>query len=264
MKRRTAAAVLFVLLLGSTEALSSPTPQERQRQFAHLPDWTGIWIADDGIMTRLGLRNDVEGDSGPTFKDRILNQHRPYNAEWQAKVQAALAKRETDRQAGRLTAKECGFYFPGVMESPWAFEVLNTPEQTVFIFAGREIRHIYTDGRGHPPSDELWPLPWGDSIGRWEGDTLVVDTVSVTAHSEPFQLNPIFSSAAHFTERIRKVGKDRLEDTMTMEDPAALTQPWTVTLPYTRVTTIDRLVHGDCMENDRNAVVDGKLTVTPR
>jgi hypothetical protein len=257
MNRGTAAFLLVVL--GSAWALASPSSEERQRIFARLPDWTGIWIADDGVMTRLGLRNDVAGDPGPGFKDLLLFQHAPYNAEWQARLQSARKAQEQQPSA----SKECGFYFPGVMESPWAFEVLNTPEQTVFIFAGREIRHIYTDGRSHPPSDELWPLPWGDSIGHWEGDTLVVDTISVEAHPVPFQLNPIFSPAAHFSERIRKVSKDRLEDTLTMVDPVALTKPWTVKIPYTPVTTINRLIHGDCMENDRNPVVNGTLTVAP-
>lgn len=257
MKRLVIALCLYVATL---QAVAAATTQERQQAFRKLPDWTGIWIADDGIMTRLGLRNDVEGDSGPTFRDRIMSRPAPYNAQWQAKAQAALTSTSKYRQTG----KECGFYFPGVMESPWAFEVLITPEETLFVFAGREIRHIYTDGRGHPPGDELWPLPWGDSVGHWEADTLVIDTVSVVAHSDRFQMNPIFSPAAHFTERVRKVGKDRLEDTLTMEDPVALTQPWTMKLPYAHVTTIDRLIHGDCTENDRNPVVDGKLTVSPR
>src|SRR6516164_2056828 len=188
MRKQTLAVLSLVTATAST--LAASTVQDRQRVFSQLPDWTGIWIADDGIMTRLGLRNDVEGDAGPTFKDRIMFKGMPYNAEWQRKVQAA----STAASQYRLTGKECGFYFPGVMESPWAFEVLITPEQTAFIFAGREIRHIYTDGRGHPPSDELWPLPWGDSIGHWEGDTLVVDTVSIDARSEPFQFNPPLSS----------------------------------------------------------------------
>ena len=251
--------IALSLCIAAVQAVAAAAPQDRQQVFRQLPDWTGIWIADDGIMTRLGLRNDVEGDSGPTFKDRIMSRPAPYNPEWRAKAEATL-KGSRYRQTG----KECGFYFPGVMESPWAFEALITPEQTLFVFAGREIRHIYTDGRGHPPSDELWPLPWGDSIGHWEGDTLVIDTVSVVAHSERFQMNPIFSPAAHFIERVRKVGTDRLEDTLTMEDPVALSRPWTMQLPYTHVTTIDRLTHGDCMENDRNPVADGKLTVAPR
>jgi len=257
MKSSSALACLCSAVLHFQMAAAAPATA-RDQAFAKLPDWTGIWIADDGIMTRLGLRNDVEGDAGPTFKDRIMSRPGPYNAEWQAKIAAQKGPSQY-HQSG----KECGFYFPGVMESPWAFEVLITPEQTVFIFAGREIRHIYTDGRGHPPSDALWPQPWGDSIGHWEGDTLVVDTVSVVAHSEPFQMNPRFSSFAHFTERIRKAGKARLEDRLTIEDPTALTRPWSMTLPYTRMTTIDRLIHGDCAENDRNPVVDGKLTVSP-
>lgn len=252
-------AVLFgVFLFASAVHAAAPTQESRQRAFAKLPDWTGLWIADDGIMTRLGLRNDVEGDAGKSFRDRILSAHPPYNPEWEAKYRKAFAA----VAAYSKTGKECGFHFPGVMESPWVFEVLITPEQSVFIFAGREIRHVYTDGRSHPPNDELWPLPWGDSIGRWEGDTLVVDTVSVQQEAGLSPHAPMLSAAARFSERIRKVGNDRLEDVMTITDPVALTHPWTLTVPYTRVTSIDRLFHGDCMQNDRNPVVDGELTVT--
>ena len=251
------AAVLLGLLVAASAACVAAPEEARQRTFAHLPNWTGLWIADDGIMTRLGLRNDVEGDGGPTFKDRILSAHPPYNAEWEAKYRQGLAA-----LAYRTSGKECGFHFPGVMESPWVFEVLITPEQTAFIFAGREIRHVYTDGRSHPPSDELWPLPWGDSIGHWEGATLTVETVSVQQEAGLSPHAPMLSATARFSERIHKVSKDRLEDVMTITDPVTLTRPWTLTIPYTRVTSIDRLFHGDCMENDRNPVVDGKVTVT--
>ncbi len=247
----------FAVLLIATSTLASETPEPRHRAFARLPDWTGIWIADDGIMTRLGLRNDVEGDTGPTFKDRILAGHPPYNTEWERKYQAALQDR-----AHFLQAKECGFYFPGVMESPWVFEVLITPEQTAFIFAGREIRHIYTDGRDHLPSDQRWSLAWGDSIGHWEGDTLVADTISVQPQLGVSLHGPMLSGTAHFTERIRKVDQDHLMNVMSIVDPASLKQAWTLELPYTRSSGIDRLIHGDCMQNDRNPVVDGKLTVT--
>src|SRR5580698_4139281 len=73
-------AALLVAVFTCFAATAAPTGQQRQQKFAQLPDWTGIWIADDGIMTRLGLRNDVEGDAGPTFKDLILRKHPPYNA----------------------------------------------------------------------------------------------------------------------------------------------------------------------------------------
>src|SRR6185437_5478051 len=112
MKRLVLALCLYVATL---QGVAAATTQEREQAFRKLPDWTGIWIADDGIMTRLGLRNDVEGDSGPTFGDRIMSRPAPYNPEWRAKAQAALKSTSRYRQTG----KECGFYFPGVMESPW-------------------------------------------------------------------------------------------------------------------------------------------------
>jgi hypothetical protein len=59
------------------------------------------------------------------------------------------------------------------------------------------------------------------------------------------------------------VSPGRIEDELTMEDPAALAHPWTITIPYGHVPGVDRMVHGDCNENDRNPVVDGKLTVAP-
>ena len=205
-------------------------------------------------MTRLGLRNDVEGDAGPTFKDTLLAKHLPYNAAWEAKYQAAR------KAAGPRTGKECGFYFPGVMEGPWPFEMLVTPEETAIIFAGREVRHIYTDQRKHPEPDDIWPTPWGDSIGHWEGKTLVVDTISVASKGIGAMM---VSPDVRFLERIRRVSRDELVDQLTIEDPVSLTHATTLTVRYKRVTSIDRMVHGDCTENDRNPVVNGEITLEP-
>ena len=59
------------------------------------------------------------------------------------------------------------------------------------------------------------------------------------------------------------VSPDRMEDEITVVDPGALTKEWKATIPYQRVAGLDRMVHGDCNENDRNPVVDGKLTIAP-
>ena len=59
------------------------------------------------------------------------------------------------------------------------------------------------------------------------------------------------------------VSPNRIEDELTIEDPTALTRTWKTTIPYERVAGLDRMVHGDCEENDRNPVVDGKLTIAP-
>ena len=68
--------------------------------------------------------------------------------------------------------------FPGDRFTPGMYQWRVTPEETTFISTVGAVRHIYTDGRPHPPKDELWPTLMGDSIGHWEGDTLVVDTIA--------------------------------------------------------------------------------------
>lgn len=71
------------------------------------------------------------------------------------------------------------------------------------------------------------------------------------------------SDQAKFTERVRRVSRDVLEDDMTIEDPATLARPWTVKIRYHPVTDLERMINYDCAENDRNPVVNGKLTVAP-
>ncbi len=66
---------------------------------------------------------------------------------------------------------------PLTMDWAGIFQVAVTPEETLFLFEYGEVRHIYTDGRSHPGKDDLWPTPMGDSIGRWQGETLVIDTL---------------------------------------------------------------------------------------
>jgi hypothetical protein len=72
----------------------------------------------------------------------------------------------------------------------------------------------------------------------------------------------MLSDSAHFTELLRRVDANTLEDQLTVEDPIALASPWRMTLRFTRVTEMNRLFEFDCAENDRNPVVDGKIITT--
>jgi hypothetical protein len=149
------------------------------------------------------------------------------------------------------------------MEAPTVFQVIVTPGQTLFIFDTNEIRYIYTDRTTHPDAKDLWPTRMGDSIGHWDGDTLVIDTVARI----PGPIAPLLPVAglgvrAHFIERVRRIDRDTLQDELTIEDPDRFTQPWKMTLTYSRVTNMDRMLPTDC-ENDRNPVVAGKLVITP-
>jgi hypothetical protein len=189
--------------------------------------------------------------------------HPPYNAEWEARYQKAL---QSAPEPARTAAarKTCSRGFPAIMESPFIFQLLVLPEETMMVFETQQIRHIYTDGRRHPGEADLWPTRLGDSIGHWEGDTLIVDTVAVTR--EPIDPRAPFatlSEHAYFTERLRRLDMDRLDDELSIEDPVALARPWQVTLHFHRVTGLDRLMVYDCTENDRNPIIDGKITIAP-
>lgn len=244
--------VMMIIFVAGITSCGREHSDSRLHTFAQLPDWRGIWVADDGVMSNL------EPSGYPEHFDiskHVLSGKAPYAAAWEPKVAAFRAS------LLQSPVKECAFHLPVVMESPWMFQFLITPEETAVIFGGREIRHVYTDGRRHLDQDSIWATPWGDSVGHWDGDTLFIDTIAVQPGRMPF--GPFLSDEAHFTERVRMTSPDHMEDQITIEDPVALTRPWTVTVPYKRVTSLDRLVHGDCQENDRNPVVDGKFTIAP-
>jgi hypothetical protein len=253
MSSRSIARICAAAALFAAAAVGAQkSEQDRVRVFASLPNWTGYWIADDGVENALGVSGRTENGAADYVKMKLAAPL-PYTAEFAAKAAAARKNSAGD------TGKECGFPFPFMMESPWVLQFLITPEETDVIVAGREIRHIYTDGRAHPSPDDVWPTPWGDSVGKWEGHVLAVDTIAVKSGTFP----PLVSEHARYTERIRMVSADRMEDEITVVDPAALTKEWKATIPYQRVPGLDRMVHGDCNENDRNPVVDGKLTIAP-
>jgi hypothetical protein len=92
----------------------------------------------------------------------------------------------------------------------------------------------------------------GHSIGRWEGDTLVVDTVSIDEDTWLDGIGTPHSDELHVVERIRRVGQDTLEIEFRFEDPKAYTKPWTVTLKQ-RIAVDTELVDEICLENEKSS-----------
>ena len=247
-----------------------------------MPDWSGQW-------ENVGGTPDASGGFNQSLDDVLKNMQwsPPNKPELQARVDKIVAS-ERERlekiargeDPGGVDAKACTFGFPLIMlDSPLMFEVLPTPKETTLIFSSREIRHVYTDGRPHTPQDDLWATPWGDSIGHWEGQTLVIDTIAVKSpftdsesagiavlafgDVEGMQTVTILSSQAHFIERFRMLDKDHLEDQMTVIDPTSFTAPWHVNRTYQRVAHINRMIYEDCEGEERNPVVNGRFTLAP-
>lgn len=253
---------------------------------AGLPDWSGQWENEGATPSSTGGMDQSLDSVLQLMKPWGTPPLRPAVKVGFDQIAAALYKQQADAAVNGLAPNPqlhptCTWGVPQLMiETPLMFEAVPSPKETVIIFSGREIRHIYTDARPHTAKEDLWPTPWGDSIGHWEGATLVVDTIQVESPLSPpgsavipiiafggnandFRLVTFLSAQAQFVERIRKIDADHLEDRMTITDPRYFTAPWHITRVYRRVTRIHRMVHEDCEGEERNPVVDGKYTLTP-
>jgi len=133
---------------------------------------------------------------------------------------------------------------------PQPRKIVQTPDVTVILYEGNAgIRQIFTDGRPLPDND---PQPWwyGYSTGRWEGDTLVVQTSGFKDGEWLDVGGSPLTDAATVTERFRRVNYGNLEIEITVDDPKAYTRPWTVTVNQ-RIMLDTELIEFICLENAR-------------
>jgi hypothetical protein len=243
-----AAALVLGLLQACTRAPDAPAAQ--------LPDWSGVWVAAD---TQIDISGYPTADSPAGMAIDLLNlAAAPWNEAQRQWMEAELPK----IWAADALRRGQGWGYPLMMEAVAPMQFLVTPQETLILNFYRDLRHVYTDGRALPPEEDRWPTPWGESIGHWEGDTLVIETVSVRNGSVlPLPLPPL-TPEARFTERLRRSAPDRMHLSMIIEDPAVLTAPWTLEFEYRRAEGIDRLIH-DVMENDRTTIEADALTIAP-
>jgi len=115
---------------------------------------------------------------------------------------------------------------PRILFFPQPFEIFQSPER-IFMFFEREheFRQVWTDGRSHSP--DAAPTWMGDSIGKWDGDTFVVDTVGLTEKSWLDFYGDPHSDDIHLIERYKRVDRDTMTLQFIVEDPKAYTATWT-------------------------------------
>ena len=115
--------------------------------------------------------------------------------------------------------------FPRIYLRPGALQIAQTPGAVYMFFDNySQARRIYTDGRKHPEGPP--PSFMGYSIGRWDGDTLVTDTVGFNDLTWLDSMGHPHSTALRVEERIRRVAQDTLEIEFLFDDPKAYTRPW--------------------------------------
>jgi len=217
-----------------------------------LPDWSGAWAMMGGTVFDAATQT---GKGGAI--DVGVREHPPYNAGWEALYQKNLEKRDQNRFPDVFT--NCGVpaSYPRVFNLPDPYEFVVRPDQ-VWILAenGPNVMRIYTDGRKH--LDEPWGTYTGDSVGHWEGDTLVFTTIGLKGSRDGDSIldrtGLILSDQSRGTTRIRKVDANTIEVVMTLEDSKALTKPWVVTKRFQKLPQGTRLYDYGCAENNRNPV----------
>ena len=222
------------------------TPSEK------LPDWSGAWQMMGGTVFDAATQT---GKGGAI--DLGVREHPPYNAEWEALYQRNLEKRDQNRFPDVFT--NCGVpaSYPRVFNLPDPYEFVIRPEQ-VWILAenGPNVMRIYTDGRKQ--LDEPWGTYTGDSVGRWEGDSLVFTTIGLKGNRDGDSIldrtGLVLSDQSRATTRIRKIDANTIEVVMTLEDSKALTKPWVVTKRFRKLPQGTRLYDYGCAENNRNPV----------
>jgi hypothetical protein len=248
------AAVLMVPAIGSAAtAKAAPKVSKAALAFAALPDWRGVWDPAEG--------NVFDPSAGRSADTVGLREFPPYKPEWEAKYKKELANTASGHPRDP-TADCIPPGMPRLMTSPYAWEFTITPDRVLFLKEYQhEIIRVFTDGRKHPVGDALDPSFNGHSIGHWEGDTLVVDTVGMRGDTWFDRTGAPHSDQVHVVQRMRKTGPDRIEDIMTIDDPVAFTKPWTVTRHYKRAKDYE-IMEFVCTENNRNMTdANGNNTV---
>lgn len=141
---------------------------------------------------------------------------------------------------------------PRAFATPYPAEIIQNRGRIIVIFegGGHVWREIHMDGRPHPEGDALNPTYFGHSVGHWEGDTLIVDTVGYNEKTWLDYSGHMHSDQLHTLERISRPDRDTLHYEVTITDPGAYSEPWTIAwdIPWSEGQDLAEYI---CQENNQ-------------
>lgn len=209
-------------------------------------DLSGIWMNDNTLDERLKREGRHRLDPDEPVAERAV----PLLT---AEYELVRQQRQAARAHLAEGAEECKWPgMPQIMTYPYPFEILHTPGRITMIFeAESQVRRIFLNRSEHLPFEELDPSYNGDSIGRWEGNTLVIETVGFHDHTEIPGGYP-HSEHMRIVERLRYIGPETIQLDMTITDPLAFREPFNQTIIYSKRPDW-RIREYSCMENNRDA-----------
>ena len=198
-------------------------PKTREGQ----PDIQGIWqvlntaawdIQDHGAT--LGV---------PAGRGVVEGNEIPYNP-------AALAKKQDNFKNREALDPVNKCFLPGVPRVtylPYPFQIVQQADRVTIMYEySRVIRFVYMNGNPHPPGHIDWYM--GDSRGRWDGNTFVIDVTDFNDETWFDRAGNFHSDALHVVERFTRTGPDHMLYEVTIEDPKVFTRPWKMSMPLYR------------------------------
>jgi hypothetical protein len=217
------------------------------------PDLTGVWQggtsrrgsweqANSGLGVG-GTGSDPNAPANPASQ-QVITTPAPYQPWAAQKVVESFNRRGIDDPVGLCLP-------PGIprinLVGLFPFQIVQTPRQIVVLHEYMGVYRTIPLNAKH--ADDLTPTYMGDSVGRWEGDTLVVDTIGFNDKTWLTGTGTLHSDALHVTERYTRVDKDQINYDVTMDDPKVFTAPWTIhtTIMLREGTRVQEYV---CVENN--------------
>ncbi|HTG73041.1 MAG TPA: hypothetical protein VMB70_04695 [Terriglobia bacterium] len=229
-------------------SLDAPTP----RTASGKPDLSGLWET-----FREGTGQVIAGADVPPLlrTSQFWNigaglegdlPLRPWAVELRAKRVAEHSKDNPDAHCLPIGLTQ-------LHNHPQPRKMIQTPSLLLMLYeANGGVRQIFMDGRPLPNND---PQPWwyGYSIGKWDGDTLVVETTGFRDDGWLDVNGAPLTDAAKVTERFRRINYGTLEIEVTVDDPKAYTRPWTAVKIRQRLLPDDELIEFVCTENEKSS-----------
>ena len=212
------------------------------------PDLQGFYVPDAG-GANYGLEKRAVSDVTPGGRGVIIDPPDGKLPMQPWAVQERIDRNKTERGYDDPTAHCFPAGVPRSMYIPTSIHLIQTSDYIVFLHERTAWRIVALNGRAHLPDGmRLWQ---GDSVGRWEGDTLVVDTTNFNGKTWLNEGGEIVSYAEHVVERFIPAGLDTINYEATITDPVVYTRPWTIAVSLKRDAQFE-LMEAACHEEDRD------------
>lgn len=219
--------------------LSVPAPAQSRN-----PDLSGIWQAIG--VSLFGETGDVRPGEGRASTWGPPAGPAPYKESLQAKVKDLASD---NRKDPNVQCKMAGV--PRITGIPVPFEIVQTARKTYILYESNHIfRIIPTDGTPHIEDPD--PTYMGDSIGRWDGNTFVVDVAGFNNKTWLPGAGHFHSEKLHVVERYTLQPDGTIHYEATMEDPEVLTKPWQYRLILRHPPRDERIMEAECAENNQD------------